>query len=362
MIDGLDFDTVPIACPYNDDHAWQVNGLLSNLIACIQANQFLTDVRVGFFDLDAITLLKESLRTIRNRTLIVTVHDFGLTRNTWTMKWIPTFVLEAPVSTWRWCYQLSPALAQPMGHIFNDAECDGKKFDSIDMNTLQLTDEIVNEFLSVVEPCALKSLNLSENESLKQSLEAVTQFLEAGGTIDDLNCANFTFALPPVERLFTLFTQIPAQIPLSVQLGFDSIPLGELSVQLLAELIGKLVTDDTRLEELSLTGYISCRDVATMIASLGTNTHLKIIDFQSNYFAEYDNPDPHLDPIIQAEFDTLIDLIYAQICGRKSVSVAHSFSFQLLTEIFLHQSPNIRKWPSVLRSLNQNRPGRSHPQ
>jgi hypothetical protein len=241
-----------------------------------------------------------------------------------------------------------------MGHLFNDATYEGRKFNSIDLNSLQLTDDVVNEFLSVVEPCALRSLNLSENENLKQSIEAVTQFLEAGGTIDDLNCANFSFALAPLERLFTLFPQFSAQIPLSIQLGFESQPLGELSVQPLAHLVAQLITNDTRLAELSLTGYISCRDVETMIASLGKNTHLKVIDFQSNYFDFYDSPDPHLDPMVQTEFDALIDLIEAQICGRSSVSILYSFSFPLLTEIFLHQSPNMKKWPSVLRALDQN--------
>lgn len=354
MIDSLDFNQTTVIWPYNNDLSWSVHGLLQNLINCIRSNEFLSDVRVGFLDLDAISVLKEAFRTLGNRNLILTVHNFGLTGNVWSMRWNPTFVLDSPVSTWRWCHQLNPSLGQQMGQLFNDVECYGNKFDSIDMNTLQLTDEIVNEFLSVIEPFALKSLNLSENEALKGSIEAVSQFIEAGGTIEDLNCSNVSFALIHVERLFTLFTQIP----LSIQLGFISEPIGELSLQPLAELIGRLIADDTRLEELSLTGYISCRDVGTMIASLGKNTHLKIMDFQSNYFMEYDTPDPHLDPMIQNEFDNLIELLYIQLCGRDSLSVAHYFSFPLLTEIFLHQSPNLIKWPLVLRSLDQNRPTR----
>jgi hypothetical protein len=146
-----------------------------------------------------------------------------------------------------------------MGYLFNDADCREKKLETIKMNTLQLTDEIVNEFLSIVERCALKELNLAENKGLHLSLETVTQFLEAGGTVDDLNCSNFAFALAPVESLFTLFTQYPDPIPLSLQVGFDSKPLGELSMQPLAALIGDLIAADCRLaeSEISLTGFLS---------------------------------------------------------------------------------------------------------
>jgi hypothetical protein len=121
LIDGLDFQTMPVTWPYHEDHVWRMRRHLHNLLACIQANPAMNDIRVGFLDLDAMTLLRDTLRPLRNRNIVVTIHDFGLTRASWAMRWTSNFVLDTLTATWRWCHGSRWQSRQPAGEVADPA-------------------------------------------------------------------------------------------------------------------------------------------------------------------------------------------------------------------------------------------------
>jgi hypothetical protein len=349
---------MPIKWGYCEDRVWRPDGHLHNLIRCILSDPWLNDVRVGFLDVDALFILRESLRKVKDRDIVISVHDFGGTNNTWIVHF-PSFRFESPTDVWRVCSPFPGAVAaRRMGEVFNQTTCDARGLAAINLNGLNLSDEQIASFFATIEPRHLRSLHLSGNPALCDSLESVVDFLRRGAQIDDLNCYQVNFSLRSIVLLFQFFNDAPAQIPASVQISFDfDAAPGEFSEQPLAVLIGNLIASDCPLRECYLSGQISCPDVARMVEGLHRNSHLQVFEVQSHYFRNYQSPDPALDPTLQAVFDALIDQLHRALTKKRTLTVLHTFNFPLLTEIYLYSSVNIARWPEILRVLNANHDG-----
>jgi hypothetical protein len=358
MVDGLNFHVMPINCGYCEDRVWRADAHLDNLIRCILNDPWLNDIRIGFLDINALFILRESLRKVKDRDILFSIHDFGGTNNAWVVHF-PSFRFESPTDVWRVCSPFPGAVAaRRMGEVFNQTTCDSRGLAAINLGGLHLNDEQIANFFATIEPCHLRSLDLSGNPALRDSLESVVDFLRRGGQIDDLNCYQVNFSLPSIVLLFQFFNDAPARTPASVQIDFDfdSAP-GEFGEQPLAGLIGNLIACDCPLRECYLSGQISCSDVARMVEGLHRNSHLQVLEVQSHYFNNYQSPDPALDPSLQVAFDALIDQLHKALTKKRTMTVLHTFNFPLLTEIYLYSSVNIARWPEILQVLNANHDG-----
>lgn len=354
LIDGLNFQVLPVGWGYKMDTVWQVRTHLPNLISMIKSNPRLNDVRIGFLDLDGIMFVKDELSTLHGRTVSISVHDFGHTGNVWLIE-VPEFRLLSPTPEWKWCSRLTPATAVLMGPVFALAECNGQEMESIDLSNGKMIDDILSKVMSSLPPRHLSLLDLSNNDLKSHALEIVCNYLEMDGVVVDvLKLSKAKVTEPSVAQFFRYVVQHPTVCPVTVWLSFDGKDNDQMSVQGFSEELGAAIGNDCRMQELHLKGNISVLDVKRIISGLSNNRHLKTLDLESKYFDLYDSPDPQIDPGIQSAFDALIDEIYDEVLSKSSVCVLGTFNFALLTEIFLYNSPNISKWPEIVTRLEKN--------
>ena len=356
MIDGLNFQALPVGWGYKVDTVWQVKSHLPNLIATIKANPRLNDVRIGFLDLDAVLFVKDELQSLQDRQVTISVHDFGHVGNVWVIE-VPEFRLLSPTRDWKWAHRFTVVTSVLMGQVFALAECDGQPMQSIDLSNGKLTDETLSKVMHSVPPCHLSLLDLSNNDLKWQALEIVCNFLEKdGASIDVLNLSKAKVTERSLERLFAHMSQNPTTCPIKLWLCFEGKDNEQLGFHNFTNELGAAIAKNCRLEELHLKGNISVIDVKKIISGISKNKHLRTLDLDSTFFSLYDSPDPELDDGIQAAFDSLIDELHTALTSKSSVCVMRTFNFALLTEVFLYNSPNLSKWPEIVSRLERNEP------
>ena len=381
ILDGLDFQTLPISWAKVKDTIWNTRGYFDDLLLLLQQSPLLIDLRLGFLDLDQIFGIKRLLEDSPPHEITLSLIDFGHTNNCWVIH-LPNLKVEAPCSTFKWNNPINPDVAHFIGEIIqnttvinNEVEPppqtkqtskqkqkqrnskehkeQGNKIDTIDLHDMKLSDDSFKNILASLNGYDLKLLDCSDNGIGDPSLEAVKSYLKdayieeldfSGNASSDLGCQNF------VKSLY----EDDINLPVKLNLCFKSSDLNELSEHSTPTQIAELFKSNANIESLYLGGPITAADALCIVDAISKNSHIRELEFQSDHIKNYMSPDPEINPDVQSQFDVLPSVILSALTDKKSVCKLKNFIFPLFTEVFIYNEEICEKWLNVEKKLTQN--------
>ncbi|OHS97862.1 hypothetical protein TRFO_35876 [Tritrichomonas foetus] len=397
ILDGFNFQTLPISWPRVKDTLWSTCAYFDDLMLALQQSQTIVDLRVGFLDMDQIFGLKRLIEDGPERSITISMHDFGRTGNCWVVH-LPEFKFEAPCSTFRWNSSITLDNCELVGSVIQNAtvfpssdtsdtpaaptntitsthtkqtgkssKSKGKehknhqnvpiiptnKIDTVDLHDMKLEDDVFIKLLNSMNGYNLKLLDCSDNNLGDASLDAVRNFLKethineldfSGNASSDLGCETFIHNL--LEDNIT--------VPQKLSLCFKSTDLGELSGHSTPNMIAELLKENVNIESLYLGGPVTAADALAIIDAIPHNSHIRELEFQSDHIKNYMNPDPEINQDVQGQFIVLASLIHSALWDKKSMCKLKSFTFPMLTEVFIYHEDICSQWLDVEKKLAQN--------
>lgn len=355
IMDGFNFQMLPISWPRVEDTLWSNHSYfdaLKNSLIC----QTITDLRIGYFDLEQIFIINKVLEA-RQSELVISFHNFGKTDDIWLFK-VPGPSFESPTNVFRWNGKIDNGNCQFIGQIIaqtkvisNDDE-EEKMIETIDFHDLELADDIAGLIISSMKDFPIKNIDFSNNKIIDNSLDAFTDYIRtiklesldlSDNDITDENISNFLLSI-----------RDPSIFPKKISLSFVSEQSNEDSKNRISEVISEIIKDDFDIEYLFLSGPITVNDGIEIMSNLSANSHLREIYLDSTYEKNYETPDPDLNSDIQSKFIDLVNVLHSNIFNEGSVCRLKKLYFPLFTEIYLYHDEIYDKWIEIDSKLNSN--------
>lgn len=353
IMDGFNFQMLPISWPSVKDTLWSnqpyFDALKNSLIS-----PTITDLRIGYFDLDQIFILNKILESRQNE-LVISFHNFGQTKDIWLFK-LPGPYFESPTSIFRWEGKIDNQNCQFIGQIVSQTKVfDGKHqtIETLDFHNLGLDDEVVRLIMTSMRDFPVKNINFYKNKINDDSLEVFTEYIKRV-KLDSLNLGDNKTTDEGIST-FLRDIQNPSIFPRKITLSFKIADQNEFSKHKISEVISSILQDNNfNIEFLSLSGPITVSDATEIISSFSSNSHLREIQLHSEHEKKYETPDPDLNEGLQLKFIEFADILHANIVGEDSICKLRKFYFPLFTEIYLYHNDIYQKWIEIDAKLNNN--------
>ena len=352
IMDGFNLQMLPISWPRVEDTLWSnhtyFDALKSSLIS-----PTITDLRIGYFDLDQIFIINKVLEARQNE-LIISLQNFGKTDDIWLFK-VPGPYFESPTNVFKWKGKIDSGNCQFIGQIVaqtkvtNDNNDDDQLIATMDFNGLELEDEIVGLIINSMKDFPIKHLNF--NKIGENSLECFSEYIKKI-KLESLDIGDNKTTTDEGLSNFLLSIKDPSIFPRRITLCFKSNDGSEFAKHRVSEVISEILKENIEIEFLSLKGPITVSDAIEIISSFSSNSHLHEIRLDSEHTKKYTSPDPDLNDDIQARFIDLVNILHESIFDDESICKLRKFYFPLFTEIYLYHNEIYDKWIEIDSKLN----------
>ena len=354
LIDDISFSILPISWECFHDNA--MNIYYDSFLKLLVSSEFLVDVRIGFLSQSTIHKLQNDIKNL-NKNIIISMHDFGHTRNTWLLH-LPEFKIESPTNTFRWNNISEDINGQYLANIYNLSSFKTQKLKILDFKSLKFDDISISDFLDNIEPVSFSFVDFTGCEFRANSAQSLINYLKKEGAyIEKLTIVKTRLGIIAIQNLLEFFNVNIEKTPISLKLQFESKDY-EYSDSILhdySKSICNIITQNCNLEELYLDGLFCSLDVVEIIKNLKSNNKLRKLEIESDLFKKYDSPDPDLQESQINSYIKLTESLYDALFNEESVCVLESFVFPLLTEIYLYSNDKIsEKYSKIITKLQNN--------
>lgn len=341
IIEGVVFGTMPVSWPTFQDTLWSDNVLFTALRATITESQSLTDLRIGFLDLDQFDQIQ-----VMNKSITICVNDFGRTNDCWVAHY-PNLRIMAPCSTFEWKAPISIDTSRYFSRIFKVSYFNNMPLQIINVSGRKLNNDLIERMFSGLDNTHLKELDLSKNELTDMSLNAITRFLTTstveifkidGNQFTDYGCAS---------QLISFYINNNMKSPRVLHFSYRGNKGTELSTHETFIQLAALLSSNPRIQELHITGPISSSDASSIITVLATNSNLEVIELISDYIKNYENPDPPLLSEVESTFIQMIQVFDDTLHDRSSQCALREFVFPYFTEVYLYHPEILKHWKRI---------------
>lgn len=354
IIDGFNYQVLPVSWPKVRDDIWQNGLIFEQFLRSIELCRTLTDVRVGYMELEQIRALKRRLE-VQDREISISFHDFGRTWNCWVLE-IPKGVYHAPLDKFEWKGGLNEDNCVVIGDIVKHAIVDDDKvITTLNLSGCAIPDSLCRRILDSLSGHNLVSLDLSNNQLTDGSLEPLTTFLSTTkveslfidkNNFSDTGCATLIETLPGISKDLA---------PSSLRIAFASENMDELGEHATPQRFAELFRGNYHLTNLRLIGPISVNDAIAMVSELASNSSLQCLELESEYTKNYTSPAPILPEDVQTTFIQFADVLWRTLCDKKSQCRLHTLKFPLFTEVFLYHEDILGKWQECEAKMDHNK-------
>ncbi|EAX98003.1 Leucine Rich Repeat family protein [Trichomonas vaginalis G3] len=353
IMDGFDPNQLPVAWARIQDTIFKQPEYFDLLQNLILNSKTLVDVRVGYLELDQIATMQETFAHLK-REISVSVHDFGRTGNCWVFNY-PEFTVLSPTKLFKWGEPiLNPNSAFQIGNIFSSAKVDGEMLNSIDVSGCQMTDECMNQMLSVLRRLDLDILDISNNNF---GDEVIEQLISMAGSckVRDFHCEKNKITDIGLELFLAFFAkELPENCPKELSFTVISEDKSPYSVHPVFQTLAEIVKQGCDIESLCIDGQITSFDVKTVVDEFPVNPVIHELSVETEMMKDYSSPDPPIDETITRGFIDLYTSLHKLICETEG-SVLRDFKFPLLTEIFLYcDATGVKLWREINAKLEEN--------
>ena len=359
IIDGFNYNTLPVSWPKVRDEIWQNETFFQHFLKSVENCRSLVDLRLGYMELEQVEALMKMLEQQEGREISVSFHDFGRTWNCWVLE-MPRGVFHAPTEKFEWKGGLNEENCGFIGTIVkNTVVGEDDVVTEVNMNSCAMPDPLVKRMLATLEEHPLVKLDLTNNELTDESVQPLLDYFaktKVGEFIVDENKLSDEGCGVLVEGLVGLPKTLAPKI---LRLTFNSDNMDELGEHETPTKVAEMFKKNYNVTTLALTGPISGNDAVKMIAEMASNSHIRHLEFDSDFVHNYASPAPNISDEVQTTFTQLTDTLWHTLRDKKSQCKLQSFKFPLLTEIFLYQDDILAQWPECEAKMEQNKTTKS---
>ena len=355
IIDGFNYQVLPVSWPKVRDEIWQNGNLFEEFVKSIENCRTITDLRLGYMELEQIRMLKRRLEMQSGREISVSFHDFGRTWNCWVLE-IPKGVFLAPVAKFEWKGGLNEENCVMIGDIVKHTVVeDDKLITEVNMSSCAIPDTLLRRILDSLSGHQLETLNFSSNQITDASLEVLSDFLSKT-KVDSLVLDNNKFSDDRCAQFIKSIQELGKGLgPSSLRIGFCSDNRDELGRHATPEQFAELFKSNYQLRSLHLSGPITANDALAIVSELVNNGHVHSIELDSEHTGNYTSPAPIIPEDVQLAFNQLADSLLHVLTDKKSQCKLQTFAFPLLTEVFMYHDDVLSKWPDCEAKMEQNK-------
>jgi hypothetical protein len=368
MIDGFNYQVLPISWPKVDDTVWVNQECLDRLLSTVTRCQTLVDLRIGYLELDGI---ERFVGTCGSRELHLSIHDFGRTGNCWVLCF-PQFDVLSPVPKFEWkrreadgekpkeAERIVPANCHFLAGLICRTTCDGGPLREIDLHKTELNDNVFIGLLNALggqTDFTPEVIDFSNNFITDNALPVLSEFL-AKKDVQEIRISQNDLSDQACRQFFESLEGLGRRGPKKIAITFKAPATSELVKHDCFEEVANLVSQNYCLEELRLSGPVTAPDVICIVSSLSQNSHLRVLEFDSDFKSRYENPDPEIAIDVQKKFENLVGELHRALREKRTQCRLHTFKFPLLTEVFIYIDPVLEKWPECEERLETNKKGR----
>ncbi|OHT01931.1 hypothetical protein TRFO_31120 [Tritrichomonas foetus] len=352
IMDGFSKQMLPISWPRVHDNIWGTRTYFDCFLNSLKNSPKLSDLRIGFFDLEQIFTVNKALEG-RTEELTISFHDFGRTDDIWLLK-LPGPRFESPTTVFRWNDQINTQNCHYIGQIILNTKVNDKdKIETLDFHELHLDNSVFSNIIHSLKDFPIRHLNLNDNNLNDESLEILANYLKqiklssldlrSNSRITDDGCYQFIQSIKD-KSIF----------PRKIYLNFRSTDMGEYSKHKMSEAVAEIVKENFSIELLSISGPLTVADALEIVSELKHNSHIREIEFSSEHTKIYANPDPELKPDLQENFISLVNVLHDCLFSNDSVTKLRVFNFPLLSEIYLYHDDIYEKWIEITERLKSH--------
>ena len=356
IMDGFNFQKLPISWVRVEDTLWSNDSYFDALKSALKSPT-LTDLRIGYFDLEQIFNINKLLESRQNE-LTISLQNFGKTDDIWLFK-IPGPYFESPTNVFRWNGKIDSGNCQFIGQIIaqtkiinGDDEENYQLIETMDFHGLDLEDEVVSLIISSMKDFPIKHLNFNKNKINENSLESLAEYIKMI-KLESLDLSDNKTTDEAISN-FLISIRDPLIFPRKITLSFKSSDTNELSKHTISEVISEIIKDNFEIEFLSLSGPITANDAIEIISSFSSNSNLREIQLNSDHIKKYYSPDPELNDDVQSCFINLVNVLHSNIFDEGSICQLQKFHFPHFTEVYLYHNDIYDKWIDIDSKLNNS--------
>ncbi|KAH0789120.1 Leucine Rich Repeat family protein [Histomonas meleagridis] len=345
IVEGMNLESqLPISWPHVKDTLWADGPLFMKFTSMINSSKTLDDVRLGFIDLNCISIFKKAI----SKEVIISMNDFGRTENTWVIH-LPEFNVESPLPILQWNSPIRKDESIVLLDIFKNTTFQGEPLDSLSVTNSDLNDQTLQELFSNFHGINLRVLDMSNNSFSDNSVESILKYLnETNIEHLILNKTNIT------EVGYKILFSNLEKIPYTIVFSFETLNNDEAFTHEFFNDLANLIENDPQLEEMTINGFVTSSDLLLIFAKMKKNSHLKKLIIETEIPDEYKVPNPQILPEVQEGYNAMVDALYHALCDEDSMCVLNTFKFQMLTSVYLFSDAILNLWGEIETKLESN--------
>ena len=353
IADGFDFNILPVSWPKIQDKTFSQQVYFEMLMRAIIESETLSDIRVGFIELDSVMKINTLLQDANiEREIHFSIHDFGRTGNCWVCHY-PDFSIESPCDTLKWQSEvLNDEGPRQIGNIYNVSLFNGEKLKNIDVSNCSLTDRTCIDMLQSLNDVELNYFDLGTNKFGDPIVDHLIDMLKRC-YVRDLRLEKTLLTDDGLAKLMKFLAKDISRCPRELSFTVISEDKDQLSKhQTFIELANVLSKTDC-IESLCLDGVITAPDIQIIVEEMKGNPNVRELNFDTDLISEYSSPDPPIDENVTAAFSEMSKSLHAFVtegdCALKD------FKFPLYTEIFIYCDPQMmEQWHQIEAVIEEN--------
>jgi hypothetical protein len=313
IIDGFNFQVLPISWPKVDDTVWVNQEPLDRLLSAVARCNTLVDLRIGYLEIDGI---EKFVARCGSREMHLSIHDFGRTGNCWVLCF-PQFDVLSPVPKFEWkrregdtekpkdAERILPANCRFLAELIRRTVCEGGPLREIDLHKTELIDNVFIGLLNALgeqTDFTPEVIDFSNNLITDDALPVLSEFL-AKKDVQEIRISQNDLSDQACRLFFQSLDGLGRRGPKKIAITFKAPTTSELAKHDCFEELANLVSQNYCFEELRLSGPVTAPDVICIVASLSQNSHLRVLEFDSDFKSRYENPDPEIAIDVQKKFE-----------------------------------------------------------
>ena len=355
IVEGLNYKQLPISWPRATEYIWSNKACFDALVRTVKSSRTLTDLRLGFLDLDQVhEFVKRYQDQQITRPIVVTMSDFGKTRATWIARFQPGFPslkLEAPSTSFEWAAKMTANVAPLVGPTFRSCVCSSCALDSLIVRNTGLTDDLLRKMFDQLRDCAspFVKIDLTENEFTDMSVDTITEFFRYS-YVEELILENTKMTKMGFQRFFRAFARDGIEkVPKAVSFSFEALDGKDAADRELFKELAGIVGEDCPLEKLKIRGPVGVEDVKLIVDALTRNRNLRELIIELN-------PMPNTkDGVDQQPLIDLVGSLHQALTGPDSTSRLSRFEFAPAKDVFSIGGDLLTVWGEIEDKLEENK-------
>ena len=352
ILDGLNFDPIPVSWPKVQDTVLSNSDNFEVFLLALKKSKTLADVRLGFIDFEQIMRLYHHLSgllTEQNRELTITVHDF-MKSNDFVLIHYPSFEIECPEKDIIIKSDISNIETDAFGLVISKMISHDGPINNLEISLENTIDnQGIENALASLAKTQVEILTITFQSYSQFTLNGIQKAISGGAPIRELVLNDSKFTEFQFGSFFTFLSNTPNTVK-NITIGFTSPRALDTDFHECMNPAKEFFLKPD-MEEIYLQGTISGADALLVVQTLKENQNITVLDIETALEDHYKSPDP---PMSQESIEIYRNVALALVDALSAGSKLSTFSYPMLTELFLDDTETLNAWKKARDKIAAN--------